>query len=193
MTNTFDGFGIMNKVFRPDPTLDVGPTTTTLDGFGISIALPNSWDGRIMNRGTLQRGTEKSASGPIYRDAAGGRTSPVVHIGNFALPPNRGDFGSGAADIMGPGHLLIVLNEFGPESVGTALFAPTALPTRLDPTKFSPNALQHRLPGQLGWQHFFTDGGRAFCLFVILGSERHARKLCDAGSTVLSRTRIRPR
>lgn len=172
--------------------------TTRLDGFGISIALPDTWDGRIVNRGTKAAATDRTTgtgtgTGPEYRDTAGGRTNPVVHLGNFALPPNRGDYGSGAVDIMGPTHAFMVLTEFGPESVGTALFAPKGLPRSLDSRVFSPNALQRRLPNQLGWQHFFTDAGRAFSVFIVLGGARNAPSLCQACSQVLSSTRIQSR
>jgi hypothetical protein len=39
---------------------------------------------------------------------------------------------------------------------------------------FAPNALQRVLPGLLGGQWFFTEHGRAFCLYVVLGSREHA-------------------
>ena len=50
------------------------------------------------------------------RSASPGRscTSPTS-----GCPPTAGDFGSGAADLMGRGHVLLVLFEHGPESVGT--------------------------------------------------------------------------
>jgi hypothetical protein len=42
------------------------------------------------------------------------------------------------------------------------------------PADFSPAQLQRTIPGQSGTQYFFSEGGRAFCLYVVLGS--HARR-----------------
>jgi hypothetical protein len=50
---------------------------------------------------------------------------------------------------------------------------------------FAPNALQRRLPGQLGCQRFFTDRGRPFCLYVVLGSRGQAATLVDEVHTAL--------
>lgn len=190
--------------------------STELSGFGITFTLPDSWEGRIRRGGVepsseTMPGTESSsgsrrmaapAGAPSPSpadstdvgspDAPGSQTSPIVHVANFALPADRGDYGSGAVDVMGPRNVFMVLTEFGPDSVGTALFAPVGLPRRLAPNSFSPNALQRRLPNQLGWQHFFTQAGRAFGLFVVLGGARNAKALCAQGTAVLSRTRIEP-
>jgi hypothetical protein len=46
---------------------------------------------------------------------------------------------------------------------------------RLAPSQFGPDRLQRVVPGRSAAQHFFTEGGRAFCLFVVLGS--HARRM----------------
>ena len=80
---------------------------------------------------------------------------PVVHLANFPLPEHRGDFGSGAVDRMGSGHVLLVLFEYGPESVGQALFQRQGLPTRLRPDDVQPlgaaadGPRPGRLPGLL--------------------------------------------
>ena len=52
------------------------------------------------------------------------------------------------------------------------------------------------LPGRSASQHFFTDGGRAFCLFTVLGS--HARRMAlvpraaswSAGSHITDRATL---
>lgn len=170
--------------------------TNQLTTNGISTVVPDGWDGRIMG-GT---GSTHNANGFPLRsreygspDGSGGINFPIIHLGNFALPPNRGDYGSGAVDIMSSRNILIVLSEFGPESVGTALFAPRGLPRSLTPQPFSPNALQRKLPGQLGFQHFFTEAGRAFSLFIVLGGSRYVADLCSQGTKILSSTRIESR
>lgn len=163
--------------------------SVTIDGFGISAQIPPGWDGRIMARPN-DPGHDRSTARRAVPDGNGGIDYPVIHLGNFALPAQRGDYGSGAADVMTSRHVLIVLCEFGPESIGTALFAPQGLPRHLSVDRFSPDALQHRIRGQLGYQHFFTDSDRAFCLFVILGGRRHAEALCTQGTKILSSMRI---
>ena len=113
-----------------------------------------------------------------------------MHLANFPLPEQRGDFGSGAVDLMGTGHLLIVLFEYGPESVGQALFRRQGMPDRLRPAMFSGSALQRTIPGQAGAQVFFTEAERAFCLYVVLGRHREATKLVPLANRALSATRI---
>lgn len=167
-----------------------------IESHGISTTIPSGWDGRVVTRpqpdpDALQSHERARSHG--IADGQGGTQFPIIHLGNFALPSNRGDYGSGAVDIMSSRHMLIVLSEFGPESVGTALFSAQGIPQTLSPQPFSANALQRKLPGQLGYQHFFTHSGRAFALFVVLGGRRHAAALCEQGSQILSSTRIAPR
>ena len=57
---------------------------------------------------------------------------------------------------------------------------------------FSPDCLQRRLPGQLGYQRFFTVGSRALCLFVVLGSAGHAATLVDDVHATLDGVEVTP-
>lgn len=107
----------------------------------------------------------------------GGPPRSLVHLANFALPVNRGDYGSGAVEEMDGGGILAILMEFAPEKASTAMFSGAALPTTLDPADFSPQALQRRIPGQAGVQRFFVAAGRPFGLYVVLGSVRMAAVL----------------
>lgn len=127
----------------------------------------------------------------IYRRTAddGSITFPVMHAANFALPRARGDFGVGAVERMGSGHLLVVLFEFEPEAAGTPLFARRGRP-RPRPADFHPRALQRTLPGQAGAQWFFTEAGRPFSLYVVLGSWRHRDQLVDRLRPVLAGVRV---
>ena len=112
-----------------------------------------------------------------------------MHLANFALPPSRGDFGTGAVEVMGEPHAFISLFEYGTEEAGRPLFEARGLP-RLTVRDFAPNQLQRRLPGQLGCQRFFTEQGRAFCLYVVLGSQRHAVSLVQEVHEVLAQLRV---
>ena len=59
-----------------------------------------------------------------------GTTYPVAQFATFPLPDDIGDFGSGAVTLMGPQDVFASLFEYGPESVGTALFARQGRPAR---------------------------------------------------------------
>ena len=153
------------------------PTATTLTGEGISVDLPPGWEGAIYRR--------QSEVGEV--------PNPVVHVATFPLPADRGDFGNGAVNLMGFDDVLIVLLEYDAASAGKALFGRTGIPRRLAGTDFSPTTLQRLIPGQAGAQRFFTDAGRAFCLYVVVGAyQRAARLAADAGA-VLATVRIDPR
>jgi hypothetical protein len=152
-------------------------TTAQLAAHGIAVGLPDRWEGRLYLRSD---------------DELGHLANPVLHLGNFALPPGRGDFGTGAVERMGPQHAFVSLFEYGAEEVGRPLFAERGFP-RLTVRDFGPNQLQRRLPGQLGCQRFFTHRGRAFCLYVVLGSRPAAAGLLTEVHDVLSRLQVEGR
>jgi hypothetical protein len=135
-------------------------------------ALPN-WDARVYQRPA----------------AEGERTFAVMHAANFPLPKRRGDFGSGAVEIMRARDVLVVLFEYEPEAVGTALFQRRGMP-RPKPEDFSPRALQRTLSGQSGVQYFFHQNARAFCLYVVLGSHAHRRRLVTAANQLITSVAI---
>jgi hypothetical protein len=156
---------------RPAPP---GRVTLSLAAHGIALTLPDRWEGRLY----LREDDELA--------------NPILHAANFALPAARGDFGSGAVDLMGEQHVFVSLFEYGSEEAGRPLFAARGFP-RLTVDDFAPNQLQRRLPGQLGCQRFFTDRGRAFCLYVVLGSQRHAASLIPEVHELLARVRVEQR
>ena len=105
----------------------------------------------------------------------------MLHVSTIALPPGLGDFASGAVDKLGPDDALIVLFEYDPASVDQPLFKAAGLPKVLTDGDFSPNVLQRAIRGQAGVQRFFHDAGRAFCLYVVLGSFAHRRRAGAGG------------
>ena len=159
-----------------------------LQAHGIEADLLPGWEGRI----SVRRAPVSVEAGLRVNRATHTpeQTHPVVHLANFPLPEQRGDFGSGAVDLMGDSNLLIVLFEYGPESAGQALFRRQGMPDRLRPAMFSGSALQRTIPGQAGAQVFFTEAARAFCLYVVLGRHREATKLVPLANRALSSTRI---
>lgn len=171
-----------------------------IEAHGIRAELPAGWEGRITRRapatGPASRAPRSVPSddtgappGPILGEA----TAPVLHLANFALPEDRGDFGSGAVDVMGTGHLLIALVEYGPDSVGTALFPTVDRIPSLTARMFDPNGLQRAHTGQAGAQRFFTLEGRAFCLYSVLGDRRDAPGLARTANEVTSRVTVAAR
>ncbi|HEX4493682.1 MAG TPA: hypothetical protein VH914_20935 [Acidimicrobiia bacterium] len=124
-----------------------------ISAYGVSVAVPTAWECRIMRRIA----------------AAGEQTHAVVHLANFALPEQRDDFGGNVTATMGPTDVFAVLFEYGPASANRALFRAQGRPV-LTFDHFGARRLQRPRPNQLGCQQFFTENGRAFCLYVVAGS-----------------------
>lgn len=144
---------------------------------GLRALAPHPWEARLYRRDAA----EVNRRGELAH--------PVLHLANFALPPGRGDFGTGAVERMGPEHLFVALLEYERAEAFRPLFAHRGLP-RPAAGEFGPNALQRRLPGQAGVQRFFTEHGRPFCLYVVLGSLGNARRLVPQLHGVLDELRI---
>jgi hypothetical protein len=160
-------------------------TSALLAAHGLSVVLPDRWEGRLYLRSALSGdGDHRAAYGWPEE-----QVNPVLHLANFALPPSRGDFGTGAVELMGEQHAFVSLFEYGREEADRPLFAARGFP-RLTVRDFGPNQLQRRLPGQLGCQRFFTEQARAFCLYAVLGSERHAVSLVQEVHEALARLRV---
>ncbi|HEY4929527.1 MAG TPA: hypothetical protein VIH95_10290 [Acidimicrobiales bacterium] len=130
----------------------------TLFAHGIGAGLPSGFEGRIVKR---------QGSGIEVANA-------VAQFSTFALPSDVGDFGGGAVNLMGNNDIFAVLFEYGSDSVGTRLFAHQGMPRPLGTSDFQPHVLRRGLTGQSGTQWFFTELGRPFTLYVVLGS--HARR-----------------
>lgn len=132
-----------------------------LHAHGIHAPLPAGFEGRIFRR--PKTGDEQPR--------------PVAHFATFALPTTVGDFGGGAVTLMGPDDIFAVLFEYGPESVGTALFSRHGMPRSLRPDDFRPATLRRGLGGQSGTQWFFVEHGRPFTLYAVLGA--HGRRFAS--------------
>ncbi len=131
-----------------------------ISGHGVSVDLPAGWEADFFRR--------DQAPASIGGDPDEVVTT-VVHLANWPLPPERGDFGGGAVEIMRRDDVLVVLFEYGPAEAGTALFSDPEVPWPLSPEDFDPNRMQRPLAGQAGLQRFFSVNGRPFCLYVVLG------------------------
>jgi hypothetical protein len=121
---------------------------------GIVANLPDGFEGTIFRRGATP----------------GAETYPVAHFATFARPAGTGDFGGEATAVMRPSDIFAALFEYGPESLGKALFSRTGIPRALTADNFHSYVLRRGASGQAGTQWFFTESERPFSLFVVLGS-----------------------
>ena len=65
-------------------------------------------------------------------------TNAVVHVSTIALPPDAGDFASGAVDRLGPDDALVVVFEYDAASVTPAVVHRGRHPARLEPRRLQP-------------------------------------------------------
>ena len=147
---------------------------TRLSGEGISFDLPAGWEGAIGRSSELADGAVRNV---------------VAHFASFPLPPRRGDFGGGAVDLMQPDDALVVLFDYGASAVGSALFAFEGLPA-ISGGDFDRDILQKSIRGQSGVQRFFTVSGRAFCLYVVVGSHIDRAEILPQIQQLLGSVRI---
>ena len=143
---------------------DVDPTGRPAS---IQVAFPAGWDGRItVGRDGDVQALHSLSGTPVRQE----RPQPVVHLANFGLPEARGDFGGGAVELMGNRDVFVVLFEYEPAATETPLFAAVGMPRTLAPRDFDVTTLRRGIAGQSGVQIFFQEAGRAFCLYVVLGT-----------------------
>jgi hypothetical protein len=156
---------------------------------GIDVDVPAGWDGRISVRADGAPEAAISASGTRVADL---RPRPVAHLANFGLPAERGDFGSGAVELMGDQDVFVVLFEYEPDATATALFRAQGLPHALTARDFDPATLRRGIAGQSAHQAFFQESDRAFCLYVVLGAHARRARLVPMVNRVLATVRIDP-
>jgi hypothetical protein len=164
-----------------------------LNAHGLTVHTPAGWEGRIFRR--LQHGQVASASGTAPPGPAapeGEETYPVLHVATVALPNGVGDYGSEAVGNLGEEDALIVVKEFAPRLATEAVFSTPGLPRSLQPDDFSPQMLQRLIQGQAGVQRFGNEAGRAFCLYVVLGSWKNRKQVVPGVNQVLSTLHIDP-
>jgi hypothetical protein len=147
-----------------------------LSAHGISAALPEGFEGRIFRR--------TPGEGEI--------ALPVAHFATFPLPSEVGDFGSGAVTLMGPNDVFAVLFEYGPESLSAPLFARQGRPRRFGPDDFKPYVLRRGLAGHAGTQWFFTEGGRPFTFYSVIGNHARRNRLVPVVNRLVEGLAIEP-
>ena len=148
----------------------------SIEAHGIRAALPDGFEGRIFVRPTI----------------ADEVTHPVAHFATFPLPADVGDFGSGAVTLMRGTDLFVSLFDYGPTSLGRVLFARSGMPRSLGTDDFKPTLLRRGLGGQSGTQWFFTEAGRPFTLYAVLGSHRLRASLVPRLNQLLGALTLSP-
>jgi hypothetical protein len=153
-------------------------------GHGISVEVPVGWSSALVRRaaptddtsGSERFDTQAPRDGavPGARDQLAERTLPVLHLSTRPVPAAVGDFGSGAVEALGSEDIFVALIEYGSDLADVGLFEKQGVP-RLAPSQFATNRMPREIVGRSASQHFFSVGGRAFCLFTVLGS--HSRRM----------------
>ncbi len=142
---------------------------------GLSIEVPHGWEARIVRR----------------PDSA-----PFLHLANFALQADAGQFGAAITGRMGPDSAFAALVEYlvGPDvTPGAGLFGSRWKP-RLGLHEFRHNQLQVMRAGHLGVQRFFTEAGRPYCLYAVIAPvRRRPAQLAGELSAVLKTLRFHAR
>ena len=108
---------------------------TRLAAHGVSIDVPAGWEAELSTQpdpSTLD--PRRPAAAPLV----------VLHAANFSLPAERGDYGSGAVEIMGRNGIFAALVEFDGASATTMLFAAEGVPTRLVADASVPTSFRRR-------------------------------------------------
>jgi len=165
---------------------------------GIGVEVPPGWAAALARReqgdevppaAERRRGDQGADAGLAARRPVA-TNHPVLHLGSFPLPPERGDYGSGAVDAMSATDVFVSIVEFHPDAATTPLFAHEGVPRALTADDFGADALQRVLRGQSGCQRFFRVNGRAFCLYVVLGSHLRRHLLIGRVNEVLEQLEI---
>jgi hypothetical protein len=144
-----------------------------LEAYGLAVDPPSGWEGEIFQRPVVTATELRSAGVAVAADApAGGVPTPIVHLANFPMPAQRGDYGGGAVELMGRGHVFAAVLAHDPAEASSPIFARQGVPWPLRAEDFDPNQMQRTFSGQSGCQRFFRVGERPFCLYVALGSHR---------------------
>ena len=147
-----------------------------VSSLGLTVTPPTGWEATIYRR----------------PPAPGERTYPVLHAATVSIPTQRGDYGGGLVEMLGPADVFVSVLEFGPDAADSALFRTLDGVPGLTPDAYGTRQLQRVIRGQAGVQRFFTVGGRAFCLYSVIGSVANRIPLTAQANQVIGSLRISP-
>ncbi len=163
-------------------------------GYGITLDVPAGWSHRSQRRRPDDPAPEPAPGDdptepPRGREALVERTMPVVHVCSRELPPTVGDFGQGGIELLSGDDVLVALVEYGSDLADVGLFRRRGRP-RLAPSQFSPDRMPRQVPGRSASQHFFSEGGRAFCLYTVIGSHSRRMRTVPRAAAVVDSLRV---
>jgi hypothetical protein len=159
----------------------------SLSAHGITLSLPDAWDGRIYGRPRVVANAAESSLVPGFDGTRSGHLA-TLHAASFPLSGAEGEFAAEATTRMPATGAFVALVEYQPDErlvPGEGLFASREVPRALAPGDFGPDTLMVPRPGQVGVQRFFTSGVRPFCLYAVIGSRGAAARGSAAISEVL--------
>ena len=147
-----------------------------IEAMGLGVVPPSGWEATIYRR----------------PPAIGERTFPLVHAATVPIPSERGDYGGGVVELLGPSDVFVSLLEFGPDSAQSPLFNTVSAIPALTPDAFRPRQLQRVIRGQAGAQRFVTVQGRAFCLYAVIGSITNRIPLAGRANELIGALSVQP-
>ena len=156
---------------------------STIDRYGIRAQVPDGWQARVRKRPALAAAST-AGSASTAREVA----RPVLHMASRSLPDDLGDFGGELVAAMGSSDVFLALIDYGSDVADRGLFAKQGVPN-LAPSQFSPNRMARYIPGRSACQHFFSDNGRAFCLYAVVGA--HSRRMATVPRLATAATGLR--
>jgi len=145
---------------------------------GLTVQVPRGWEARI----------QQSAA-----SVEGAQQFPIMHAATVPLPTDRADYGGGVVEKLGSSDVFVSLVEFGEEAVGSNLYKTVTTLPAITASLFHPFQLQRKIPGQAGAQIFFTLRGRAFCLYVVIGSYSRRIELAELANRIVLGMTVTPR
>jgi hypothetical protein len=150
--------------------------TRSISSMGLTVAPPQGWEAVIYRR----------------PPEAGEQTYPILHAATVPIPLERGDYGGGLVELLGPLDVFVGLLDFGPTAAGTTLFQSLNAVPGLTPDLYGPRQLQRTIAGQAGVQRFFSVANRAFCLYSVIGSVANQVSLTGRANQLIGAVRVEP-
>lgn len=146
----------------------------TISAMGLAVTPPFGWEASIYRR----------APEP------GELTHAVVHAATVPLVGHRADYGGGVVETLGPWDLFVAIVEFDPSVCEQPLFRQHRGIPGLGHDDYGTRQLQRNIRGQGGAQRFFNTGGRAFCLYSVIGSYANRMWLSARANELIGSFRV---
>jgi hypothetical protein len=137
---------------------------------GLSVTPPSGWEATIYRRPAL-----------VEHEV----TLPIMHAATVPLPTERGDYGGGLVEMLGPEDVFVSVLEFGTDAATTPLFSQITGVPGLTPDLYRPRQLQRTIRGQAGVQRFFNASGRAFVLYSVIGAFANRSQLAGRANQLI--------